>query len=578
MKKLLFSIFFLYLNIVSISLFAQEDSISRELNKSIRVLSEPVVQLSDVVRLNERPQTHDTLTIPVDIRYVIHTKPVATTYEIKTLKAVNVTGDKLQELYRGQLSLGFGNYAKSFANLRFMSERSRRQQAGIDIYHYASAGKVKLESNQKVPAGYSTNYISAHGKLFKDKIVLSGSITPHLETVHMYGIETDSLIAPNNEIYDTTIAKKDSQRRIFSLTTQGMISSRDTKAEQYKHMQKILHDFTLVTPKLYENHIALSSEGSKKLEKMTVGYTSNFRWSSINFNPLDSVCSQNFSQLTLLPFIATSLENWNLHAGIKLSNVWGVKQFKAYPDIIFSYNYNNHALVPYLQYKGNLETYSLKDMYAENPYCIDSLMLQPTNFASIFKFGIQGKIAQNIPFNTFIGFSKAENMHFWINDALFTDTAQNKFNVVYDNTSIFTTGFETGIQQKAFSMNLRFQYSNYSLDSLQRAWHKPGLEGKYSIRYNIIHPRTNKNKLILRADVFYEDMRYAQQAFTQNEIKLAPLFDCNLGVEYYYSSVLIAFLDFNNLTATRYERFYQYPVQRFQIMFGITYSFSGLRK
>ncbi|HPY81956.1 MAG TPA: hypothetical protein PLU45_01235, partial [Bacteroidales bacterium] len=328
MKKLLFSIFFLYLNIVSISLFAQEDSISRELNKSIRVLSEPVVQLSDVVRLNERPQTHDTLTIPVDIRYVIHTKPVATTYEIKTLKAVNVTGDKLQELYRGQLSLGFGNYAKSFANLRFMSERSRRQQAGIDIYHYASAGKVKLESNQKVPAGYSTNYISAHGKLFKDKIVLSGSITPHLETVHMYGIETDSLIAPNNEIYDTTIAKKDSQRRIFSLTTQGMISSRDTKAEQYKHMQKILHDFTLVTPKLYENHIALSSEGSKKLEKMTVGYTSNFRWSSINFNPLDSVCSQNFSQLTLLPFIATSLENWNLHAGIKLSNVWGVKQFK----------------------------------------------------------------------------------------------------------------------------------------------------------------------------------------------------------------------------------------------------------
>ena len=239
MKKLLFSIFFLYLNIVSISLFAQEDSISRELNKSIRVLSEPVVQLSDVVRLNERPQTHDTLTIPVDIRYVIHTKPVATTYEIKTLKAVNVTGDKLQELYRGQLSLGFGNYAKSFANLRFMSERSRRQQAGIDIYHYASAGKVKLESNQKVPAGYSTNYISAHGKLFKDKIVLSGSITPHLETVHMYGIETDSLIAPNNEIYDTTIAKKDSQRRIFSLTTQGMISSRDTKAEQYKHMQKI---------------------------------------------------------------------------------------------------------------------------------------------------------------------------------------------------------------------------------------------------------------------------------------------------------------------------------------------------
>lgn len=578
MNKREYLLFLFIFSLATSMTFAQQDSISKELTKTILVPSEPVVQLSDVVRLSERPQTNDSVSIPVDIRYTIQTKPVVTTYEIKTLKAVSVTGDKLPELYRGQFSIGFGNYAKSYVNLRYMSERSRQQQAGIDVYHYASAGKIKLDNTIKVPAGYSTNYISAHGKIFKDKIILSGSITPYLETVRMYGYETDSLILPNNDMYDTTLAKKDSQRRIFSLTSQGSISSRTANLKRYQYTQRILHELTLVNPKHQENQIALFSDGSQKFDVITLGYSSKFRWNNINFNSSDSLFSHNFSQLTVLPFITTEIDNWRVQAGIKLSNYWGIQQFKAYPDIHFSYNYNNYRIVPYMHYRGDLESYSMKEMYQENPYFADSLMIQPTNYASIFNLGIKGKAIQNIPFDVFVRFSKVENMHFWVNDAYSTDTAQNKFNVVYDNTSVFATGFETGIKHKAFDMNINLKYTKYTLDSISRAWHKPGIEAKYSIKYNIIHPRTNKNKLIVRADIFYEDLRYAQHAFTNTEIQLAPLFDCNIGVEYFYSSVFVAFLDFNNLTATKYERFYKYPVQRFQVMAGITYSFSGLRK
>lgn len=56
------------------------------------------------------------------------------------------------------------------------------------------------------------------------------------------------------------------------------------------------------------------------------------------------------------------------------------------------------------------------------------------------------------------------------------------------------------------------------------------------------------------------------------------IFDCNVGLEYYYSSVLVVFLDVNNLSATRYDRYYMYPSQRLNAMIGATYSFSGLRQ
>jgi len=51
------------------------------------------------------------------------------------------------------------------------------------------------------------------------------------------------------------------------------------------------------------------------------------------------------------------------------------------------------------------------------------------------------------------------------------------------------------------------------------------------------------------------------------------LVDVNLGLEYRYTKFLSAFLNLNNLAAQRYQRWYAYPTQKFNLLGGLTYTF-----
>jgi hypothetical protein len=66
-------------------------------------------------------------------------------------------------------------------------------------------------------------------------------------------------------------------------------------------------------------------------------------------------------------------------------------------------------------------------------------------------------------------------------------------------------------------------------------------------------------------NVTLEDGQFAQ--------KLGFIADVNLGVEYRYNKRISAFLQFNNLAAQRYQRWYNYQVQGFQVMGGVTFRF-----
>ena len=149
---------------VPLGLSAQTDE-NTELQKTIQVYSEYKPQISDASRISVNPQVYDTLDFDVNLKYDISTSSLKTDYHIIPLKAVSVKGDKLQELYRGELVAGLGNYWSSLFALRFMTERSRLRQSGVEFYHYGSYGKVKMLQDRKVPAGYSVDYFSGQKQI-----------------------------------------------------------------------------------------------------------------------------------------------------------------------------------------------------------------------------------------------------------------------------------------------------------------------------------------------------------------------------------------------------------------------------
>jgi outer membrane receptor protein involved in Fe transport len=113
------------------------------------------------------------------------------------------------------------------------------------------------------------------------------------------------------------------------------------------------------------------------------------------------------------------------------------------------------------------------------------------------------------------------------------------------------------------------------MQNQQYAWHMPELEISLGAQYDL------REKIILKADVFYLGERYAQKSYSitlpvyvePHAVKLPAIYDFNIGIEYRYTQRLSAFVNINNITSYRYQKWYQYPNQRLNILGGLTYSF-----
>jgi hypothetical protein len=66
-------------------------------------------------------------------------------------------------------------------------------------------------------------------------------------------------------------------------------------------------------------------------------------------------------------------------------------------------------------------------------------------------------------------------------------------------------------------------------------------------------------------DVTLEDNQFVKE--------LGFIADVNLGLEYRYNQRISAFIQLNNVASQRYNRWYNYPVQAFQVLGGITARF-----
>jgi hypothetical protein len=124
---------------------------------------------------------------------------------------------------------------------------------------------------------------------------------------------------------------------------------------------------------------------------------------------------------------------------------------------------------------------------------------------------------------------------------------------------------------------LRGKYNNYFLDNENKPWHKPTLEINLSADYNM------QDKIWIKAEVFTCSKTYARTfektvsvpvtTISEVPVELKGFADINLGVEYRYTKLLSAFINFNNILGQRNFRWYNYPSYRFNVMLGVTYSF-----
>ena len=190
-------------------------------------------------------------------------------------------------------------------------------------------------------------------------------------------------------------------------------------------------------------------------------------------------------------------------------------------------------------------------------------------------FGIKGTLSKRISFNASASFAYIKNKALFVTDT--TYSLGNKFNIIFDTLNVATIEGSMSYQLlEKLKIDAIGRYYSYSLNNNSYAWNLPQFQIFTRGSYNLY------DKFLVNLDVNLEGGRKALVYKMEDDVvventqfakSLGFITDVNLGMEYRYNSRISAFLQCNNLAAQRYKRWYNTPVQGFQVMGGVTFRF-----
>jgi len=246
----------------------------------------------------------------------------------------------------------------------------------------------------------------------------------------------------------------------------------------------------------------------------------------------------------------------------------------------------NDIFIPYLGVKGGLNQLSFKSLAVQNEFMLPNVHMRNENRVIDLYGGIKGTLSKRIGFNFGASFARIRDKAFFISDDQFS--LRNKFDLVYDTLNLTTLEGSISYQlREKLIIDAIGKFYSYELNQLRYAWNAPIWEITLRGGYNLF------DKFLINLDLHVEGGRKAQfysnaqfelggqqtgkpidvWVTVPNVQTLGFITDVNLGLEYRYNKRISAFLQLNNLASQRYMRWYNYPVQIFQIMGGVTARF-----
>ena len=169
------------------SLNAQESRQEPTLRREVTLYNPYRPSLNVVRKRSYLPELNDTMKIRPVFRYEVNAEPFMPQYTISPIKAAALMPDPLPKLYKSYINAGMGTHLSPLGELSITNERSKKGAVGLYARHFSTNGKLKLENDDKVFAGYMDNDASLFGKRFIGKSILDGSVDFTQKIRYAYG-------------------------------------------------------------------------------------------------------------------------------------------------------------------------------------------------------------------------------------------------------------------------------------------------------------------------------------------------------------------------------------------------------
>jgi hypothetical protein len=516
--------------------------------------------LKDAFKIKDNPSINDTGKINPNLTYSFLNKQVPVDFNIIPIKPAKIKGEPLVKLYHGYAKVGFGTNTTPLIDVYYNAKRSKKFTYGFTGKHFSSSG---INGNDY--SGYSDNHLGIFGKRFLKEFTLYSKFNYDRNVVHYYGFPSENSVSIENS--------DDIKQRInrFNAATSLTRNYTDTNQFDYNFNINFLHLNDIYS--VSENHLDLNGSLSKYHKRELYEISVELDYNKL-INPLGL---DNNIFVGLMPHISTKSEKWEFQVGLGLFlNSFENTSFHFYPQAEFKYNIVDNIIIPYVGITGGLTANSVNKFYTENPFInTNEIEILNTNKKYDIYAGIRGSLTSSLSFNTSFSKQKIEGAPLYIKD--FNNLIQNQFVVTYDTLDLMELKGELSYQKlEKWKLLLGGNYYFYTPKNELKAWHKPDYKISFSGIYDL------GNKIIVRADLFYISKQFAKTfspvtnnivITTEEAQTLKGVFDANIGFEYRYTKKLSAFINFNNIGSVRYEKWQDYPTQRFGVLGGLTYAF-----
>jgi hypothetical protein len=565
MKKILI----LNLLILLICLTVSAQTNQQDLKREVTLYNPYKPFLPDFKKKNFLPDLNDTSRIRPDFSYDITTTPYTPEYTISPIKAVTMLPDPLIKLYKSYLNIGLGYYLTPLAELSITNERSKKGAIGFYASHFSTNGKIKLDNDKKVFAGYMDNDASFFGKKFFSKNLLEGSVDFSQKLRYAYGYDTS--------IVDYEAVKKEIAMGYNNFGTNLSFSSLTLDSSSFSYDFDLNYDFFYNSKYRFQNNIGVAGIMSKTYKGFYAGSGLNIDYFGLSY----SIDQNPKYVVSLSPFVKKSTSQWNIKLGLQIladKNLSSAAKLHIYPDIAFGF-----SIVPaYIEFfaglNGKLEVNEPKKIILENPFLLrdGSLFTLPnTNHALIVSAGLKGNTGIGGNYLVCASYSLINDMLFYANlidpGNMLNPKAGNLFIPLTDDVELLRLhGEMDGVITDKISYRGSANWYKYTLTAYDYAWNKPSWDARLGIKYNL------RDKIIAGADITATGKRKfisASDEFTLlPPIKTPAHININLNAEYRYTKILSFWLRLNNISFNRYYEWAYYPSQRFMFMAGFTYS------
>jgi len=454
------------------------------------------------------------------------------------------------------MRVGSGNTALPYAEAYLSSNRNNDYLYGAWVKFFNTNSKLELTNNLKVKAPASNLDVMAFGKrMFKQKILLGDiGFTRNNRTYYGYFFENPSL-TPSND--------KQSINRLAA-NLEFKTTNKDSASINYHAQTNFYH----LTDKY--DHQETMVKGLFNLNKFFGQEQFGGEIVFTHYGRSNPSGSKNNALLQIKPWAHFFGDQWHAYAGLNIiyDANGNVNNTYFFPRAYLSYDIVSHYIIPYVEIDGYVQENSYSQLLKQNPWLGSNFDTWNSIYKLIVGGGVKGKFSPTVSYHVNANYSIIDSLGLMVNTNYDNNNPLfNRFSLLYENTERTTVKGEIAFEpSKSFQVKINGSFYQYKTQKISHPWHLPDYEINGFIQYSF------RNKLKLNAEAFAVGKRWAKDP-NDSPIRLNEYLDINLGAEYIYNKRLSIFVCANNITGAKYQLWYLYPTQRFNMLAGVSYKF-----